>query len=277
MSNLKISQLTSATTPLAGTEVLPIVQSGATVKVSVSNLTSGRDVSTGALTSTISTVSAIGLFTGPEYSFTKFSGTAQSCFIQNWSGTSLLTTNGTTNLSLGTNGAESWRLTSANNITQLTAATGINFTANSAAAGKTSQLLNWYEEGTWTPSFEANGQSGSYTYTTQTGWYTRVGNTVHGGFKIVWTALASVGAATRVIGLPFAWNASYDSSGAYATLANGVPHTNGLYMPVGTTGGGSKTAFTLYLDGNTPVTTTTNVLTNLSASGTLTATFTYVV
>jgi len=42
MADLKISALTSATTPLAGTEVLPIVQSGSTVKVAVSNLTDGR-------------------------------------------------------------------------------------------------------------------------------------------------------------------------------------------------------------------------------------------
>ena len=39
MADLKISQLTAATTPLAGTEVLPIVQSGATVKVSSNDLT----------------------------------------------------------------------------------------------------------------------------------------------------------------------------------------------------------------------------------------------
>jgi hypothetical protein len=45
MADKKISALTSATTPLAGTEVLPIVQSGATVKVAVSDLTAGRAVS----------------------------------------------------------------------------------------------------------------------------------------------------------------------------------------------------------------------------------------
>lgn len=44
MADAKISALTSATTPLAGTEVLPIVQSGATVKVAVANLTAGRAV-----------------------------------------------------------------------------------------------------------------------------------------------------------------------------------------------------------------------------------------
>lgn len=49
MADLKISQLTSSTTPLAGTEDLPIVQSGATKKVSVANLTAGRAVSAASL------------------------------------------------------------------------------------------------------------------------------------------------------------------------------------------------------------------------------------
>ena len=50
MADKKISALTASTTPLAGTEVLPIVQSGATVKVSVANLTAGRAVSASSLT-----------------------------------------------------------------------------------------------------------------------------------------------------------------------------------------------------------------------------------
>ena len=50
MADSKISALTGASTPLAGTEVLPIVQGGATVKVSVANLTAGRAVSATALT-----------------------------------------------------------------------------------------------------------------------------------------------------------------------------------------------------------------------------------
>ena len=52
MANVKISELTAASTPLAGTEVLPIVQSTATVKVSVANLTAGRAVSAASLTTT---------------------------------------------------------------------------------------------------------------------------------------------------------------------------------------------------------------------------------
>jgi len=50
MADKKISALTGATTPLAGTEVLPIVQSGATVKVAVSDLTAGRAVTANSVT-----------------------------------------------------------------------------------------------------------------------------------------------------------------------------------------------------------------------------------
>jgi len=44
MADVKISALPAATTPLAGTEVLPIVQSSTTRQVSVTNLTSGKTV-----------------------------------------------------------------------------------------------------------------------------------------------------------------------------------------------------------------------------------------
>lgn len=52
MTDKKISALTSATTPLAGTEVLPIVQSSSTTKVAVSDLTAGRAVSASSLSLT---------------------------------------------------------------------------------------------------------------------------------------------------------------------------------------------------------------------------------
>jgi hypothetical protein len=57
MPNSKISTLTSATTPLAGTETLPVVQSTTTKQVSVANLTAGRAVAMG-------TGSSVGLGSG---------------------------------------------------------------------------------------------------------------------------------------------------------------------------------------------------------------------
>jgi len=52
MADSKISALPASTTPLAGTEVLPIVQSSATKQVSVANLTAGRAISATQLTLT---------------------------------------------------------------------------------------------------------------------------------------------------------------------------------------------------------------------------------
>ena len=52
MADLKISQLPAASTPLAGTEVLPVVQGGSTVQVSVNNLTAGKAVSASTVTAT---------------------------------------------------------------------------------------------------------------------------------------------------------------------------------------------------------------------------------
>ena len=50
MADTKISALPASTTPLAGTEVLPIVQSSATKQVSVANLTAGRAISATQIT-----------------------------------------------------------------------------------------------------------------------------------------------------------------------------------------------------------------------------------
>jgi len=84
MADKKISALTAASTPLAGTEVLPIVQSGATVKVAVSDLTAGRAISATAVTaSTGDITSTAGNFVvgtsgkGVDFSATPGTGTSE--------------------------------------------------------------------------------------------------------------------------------------------------------------------------------------------------------
>ena len=59
MADLKISALPAASVPLAGTEVLPIVQSGATVQVSVNNLTVGKAVTATSFTDSAGKLRAI--------------------------------------------------------------------------------------------------------------------------------------------------------------------------------------------------------------------------
>jgi hypothetical protein len=76
MADTKISALTAATTPLAGTEVLPIVQSGATVKVAVSDLTAGRAISATQLTLTTGNV-IVASGQGIDFSATPGTGTSE--------------------------------------------------------------------------------------------------------------------------------------------------------------------------------------------------------
>jgi len=110
-----------------------------------------------------------------------------------------------------------------------TAAKGINFTANTPAAGMTSQLLNWYEEGTWTPSL-----GGTTTYTVQNGRYTRIGRVVYYEFQLS-ILLILTGSTTTISGLPFtaANNSAYGGYAIYYdTIASNVSQIVGY---IGTT------------------------------------------
>ena len=59
MADTKISALPSSTTPLAGTEVLPIVQSSTTKKVTVADLTAGRTVDAAVLNATTGNITTV--------------------------------------------------------------------------------------------------------------------------------------------------------------------------------------------------------------------------
>ena len=151
MADTKISALTSASTPLAGTEVLPIVQSGATVKVATNDLTVRNvraNATTGILQVTGPTAASTRVMTVPDANFTA----ARTDAAQSFTGDQTLSTG---------------------NLIQGTAAKGFNFTANTPTAGSTSQLLNWYEEGTWTPN-QGSGLTvvGAFS---SSGTYTRIG------------------------------------------------------------------------------------------------------
>lgn len=58
MADVKISALPAATTPLAGTELVPIVQSGVTSRVSIDNVTAGRTVAASTVNVDANTASA---------------------------------------------------------------------------------------------------------------------------------------------------------------------------------------------------------------------------
>jgi hypothetical protein len=76
MADTKISALPASTTPLAGTEVLPIVQGGVTKQVSVANLTAGRAVSATELTLTTGNL-IVSNGKGIDFSATPGTGTSE--------------------------------------------------------------------------------------------------------------------------------------------------------------------------------------------------------
>lgn len=141
MADKKISALTSATTPLAGTEVLPIVQSGATVKVAVSDLTAGRAISATAVTAS------------------------------------------TGNFIVGTSGQ------------------GVDFSATPGTG--TSELLDDYEEGTWTPTVTGDGGTNGTLAFTSSGTYTKVGRVVTLNGIVALTNLGSLTGRIGIGGMPF--------------------------------------------------------------------------
>jgi hypothetical protein len=76
MADSKISALPASTTPLAGTEVLPIVQSSTTRQVSVANLTAGRAISATQLTLTTGNL-IVASGQGIDFSATAGTGTSE--------------------------------------------------------------------------------------------------------------------------------------------------------------------------------------------------------
>lgn len=264
MADLKISQLTGATTPLAGTEVLPIVQSSSTVKVSVDNLTKGRtvnattfdtDVAAAGVTLSGTTLAADGTDAAININITpKGAGVVQTTALDaivkfrvntanagvsasNYSQFELADTgsirtfwrnvrdgSGKTvfayndHLSVWANGAtEVWRFTLDGNLAQYTAAKGINFTANTNAPGMTSELLNWYEEGTWTPTVVSDG--GTITSYTATGTYTRIGRMVMLNMNILITNNGTGSGGLNISGIPFSAAATYAATGVFREVA----------------------------------------------------------
>ena len=76
---------------------------------------------------------------------------------------------------------------------------GLSFASTSDLAGKSSELLDDYEEGTWTPTFS----TGSWTYAaSRVGLYSKIGDTVVVSATIGWTGTPNAG-NTLAVDLPF--------------------------------------------------------------------------
>jgi hypothetical protein len=252
MADLKISQLTSATTPLAGTEVLPIVQSSATVKVATDNLTVKNvrsNATTGILQIAGPATAATRVMTTPDANFT----VARTDAAQSFTGDQTLSTG---------------------NIIQGTAAKGINFTANTPAAGMTSQLLSGYEEGTWTPTLVGTTTNPTVTYSLQRGVYTKVGRLVTVTVYMGWSAFSGGSGNVGFGGLPFTIEGSVGAGSSGA-----VGYFDGFTLSAGRTSVGifaaPNTSYCLPTCFGSAVSTQYIPVGSVAASGTLAYQMTY--
>jgi hypothetical protein len=215
MADQKISQLTGATTPLAGTEVLPIVQSGATRKVSVANLTAGRSTS----------VSELKVITANGQTNIVAGNTAGGNKIQAWNAA------GNDDGYLGIEGFNIayGQFTTAGNWAPANGL-GIDFSATPGTG--TSELLADYEEGTWTPDLTNMTVVGSPTVA---GTYTKIGRFVYFECRVLATTIASTAGASYISGLPFTAGqvSSFIAINASSSVALGSGQVNGviLYTP----------------------------------------------
>lgn len=235
MADKKISALTGATTPLAGTEVLPIVQSGATVKVSVDNLTTGKTVYAKNVDLT-----AGRLFLDQDYQITWRNGATNRGRIYIDSGNTIGFESGASNTTRMAIDSSGNTTISTGNLVIGTSGKGIDFSATPGTG--TSELFADYEEGTFTATLTCT----SGTITLNSGQdlmqYTKIGRMVYISGQIVVSSVSSPSGVLTFNGLPFTVNGSLGelagrgpativAGGAAVTVANVV----GYFLTGGTT------------------------------------------
>ena len=112
---------------------------------------------------------------------------------------------------------------STGNLIMGTSGKGISFAATADAGGMTSELLDDYEEGTWTPIYRALGGSIGSTAGSATGAYTKIGRMIIAQGSVVLTNKGSWTGGVRFAGLPIAAAGSsqgnFSNSGS-VTLGN---------------------------------------------------------
>lgn len=100
-----------------------------------------------------------------------------------------------------------------------TAGKGVDFSINSNVAGMTSELLDDYERGTWTPVISGTTTQGSFGFGSNEGHYNKIGQTVFYSVYLDPTSVATAPTGTLYItGLPFVQNISPSSNNNQSTF-----------------------------------------------------------
>lgn len=106
----------------------------------------------------------------------------------------------------------------------LKGAGGIKFPATQAASSD-ANTLDDYEEGTFTPTIEGSTAAGTGTYSTQEGYYVKIGKLVTASIALGWSAHTGTG-DMQVAGLPFASAGNRRASAAIG-FCNALTFTSG--------------------------------------------------
>ena len=149
------------------------------------------DATVTIVTGTVNTINRIGSTLSTTGSLT-VTGTAATgaLTVTGTAATGALTVTGTASVS--------------DNVIISTSGKGIDFSATASGSGTmTSELLNDYEEGTWTPLIQFGAASVGMVYADQFGRYTKVGRVVHFQCHVVLTNKGSSTGPAALAGLPF--------------------------------------------------------------------------
>jgi len=105
-----------------------------------------------------------------------------------------------------------------------TAGKGIDFSAQTATsaggASTTAEILDHYEEGTWTPVLRGTGGVSGQSYSSATGTYTKVGRTLVASFSVTLAAKGSLSGDCIVAGLPFTSISGTTGGGVVGFISN---------------------------------------------------------
>tara|TARA_R100000426_G_scaffold42133_1_gene32472 strand:- start:231 stop:2135 length:1905 start_codon:yes stop_codon:yes gene_type:complete len=114
--------------------------------------------------------------------------------------------------------------------------TGIDFHNFGTGTNVTSNLLDDYEEGTFTPAVTSGLSAGQIAYNSRSAKYTKVGNTVYFTFHININSATLDGGSLKFGGLPFtAANVTHTAGGAWKIFTNGNIDANATYKVQGDT------------------------------------------
>ena len=107
---------------------------------------------------------------------------------------------------------------------------GIDFSATGDSGGMTSELLDDYEEGTWTPTLVGGTTSGTTTYDIQSGSYVKIGKTVICQLSL--NIASKTGTGDIKISLPFTATGRFSGSPLIFNFTTSNQQVN-LYGPSG--------------------------------------------